>query len=179
MQALIQDLLAFSRVSYDDELPIGRADLSVSLGEALLMLKTQIEESGAVITSPALPVVLGDMPQMAQIFQNLLSNALKYRRADVSPQIQISVQLEANHSIISLRDNGIGFEPQYAQRIFGLFKRLHKDKYPGTGLGLAICQRIVERYGGRMWAEGRPGEGATFHFSLLHGDGKENCFRSC
>ena len=85
-------------------------------------------------------------------------------------KIEISAKADGEQWIISVRDNGIGFEPQYAERIFGLFKRLHRDEYPGTGLGLAICQRIVERYGGRMWAEGRPGEGATFYFSLARAE---------
>jgi PAS domain S-box-containing protein len=166
MEALIQDLLTFSRAVHDDALPIATADLSVSLSEALLVLKSQIEESGARITTPPLPIVRGDTPQMAHVFQNLLSNALKYRNPDAPPEIQISTRQDGGNWIISVRDNGIGFEQRYAERIFGLFKRLHKSEYPGTGLGLAICRRIVERYGGRMWAEGKPGEGAVFHFSL-------------
>ena len=103
---------------------------------------------------------------MAQVFQNLLSNALKYRKKEVPARIDISAEPDGNSWIISVRDNGIGFEPHYAEQIFKLFKRLHTDEYPGTGLGLAICKRIVERYGGRVWAEGRPDEGATFYFSL-------------
>lgn len=103
---------------------------------------------------------------MTHVLQNVLSNALKYRRKDVPAEVQISAKPAGDNWIVSVRDNGIGFEPQYAERIFGLFKRLHKDEYPGTGLGLAICKRIVERYGGRMWAEGRPGQGATFYLSL-------------
>jgi light-regulated signal transduction histidine kinase (bacteriophytochrome) len=113
-----------------------------------------------------MPRVRGDAAQLAHVFQNLLSNALKYRNKGVSPEIHCGAELAGNQWIVSVRDNGIGFEQQYAERIFGLFKRLHKDEYPGTGLGLAICKRIVERYGGRIWAEGRPGEGSTFHFSL-------------
>jgi signal transduction histidine kinase len=100
------------------------------------------------------------------LFQNLLSNAIKYRHPEHRPRIEISAVHENDEWIISVRDNGIGFDPQYKERIFGLFKRLHKHEYPGTGLGLAICQRIVSRYGGRIWAESSPGKGATFFFSL-------------
>jgi signal transduction histidine kinase len=96
----------------------------------------------------------------------VLSNALKYRKKDVSPEIRVAAQREGDRWIVSIEDNGIGFDPQYAERIFGLFKRLHKDEYEGTGLGLAICKRIVERYGGRIWAESSLGHGATIRFSL-------------
>jgi len=166
MQSLIQDLLTFSRAVHAEDLPVGTADLTASLHEALSVLKNRIEESGAVITAEPLPTVRGDTSQLGHVFQNLLTNALKYRKMDVAPQIHISSRPDGNHWIVSVRDDGIGFDQQYAKRIFGLFKRLHKDEYPGTGLGLAICKRIVERYGGRIWAEGKAGEGATFEFSL-------------
>jgi signal transduction histidine kinase len=103
---------------------------------------------------------------MTQLFQNLLSNALKYRRPDVRLEIHVSAKRDGNQWIVSLEDNGIGFEQQHADYIFGLFKRLNNADHLGTGLGLAICARIVERYDGRIWAEGKPGEGATFRFSL-------------
>jgi PAS domain S-box-containing protein len=166
MEALIQDLLTFSRNVHTEELAIGAADLSASFADALSVLKGRIEETKAVIQAPILPWVRGDMSQMAHVFQNILSNALKYRQKGVPPEIWVSAKQEGDRWIIAVRDNGIGFEQKYAERIFGLFKRLHKDEYPGTGLGLAICKRIVERYGGRMWAESQPGEGATFFFSL-------------
>ena len=172
MESLIQDLLTFSRTVHTDELPIGTADLSVSLREALSVLKDRIEESDAVIHAAFLPEVRGDTAQVAHVFQNLLSNALKYRQKGRRSQIHIAAEQNGDKWNISVRDNGIGFEKQYAERIFGLFKRLHKDEYPGTGLGLAICQRIVERFGGRMWAEGTPGEGATFYFSLPRIEGQ-------
>ena len=168
MEGLIRDLLTYSRVVHREPLPVGTADLSVSLREAMSVLQNRIEESGATITASSLPTVRGDTKQMAHVFQNLLSNALKYRQQEVPPAIHLAAEPNGAQWVCSVRDNGIGFEPQYAERIFGLFKRLHKDEYPGTGLGLAICQRIVERYGGRMWAEGRPGEGATFFFALPH-----------
>ena len=166
MQVLIRDLLTYSRTVHREPLPVGTADLSVSLGEAVSVLQNRIEESGATITASPLPAVRGDTKQMAQVFQNLLSNALKYRQPDIAPNIEILAERDGAQWIISVRDNGIGFDPQYAERIFGLFKRLHTDEYPGTGLGLAICQRVIERYGGRLWAEGRPGQGATFFFAL-------------
>lgn len=165
MESLLRDLMKFSRAVHE-EVVIGSADLSASLAEAMSVLKTRIEETGAVIRVEPLPSVKGDAAQLAHVFQNLLSNAFKYRHKDRTPEIEISSIRQAEDCIVAVRDNGIGFDPRYAERIFGLFKRLHKDEYPGTGLGLAICQRIVERYGGRMWAEGRPGDGATFYFSL-------------
>jgi light-regulated signal transduction histidine kinase (bacteriophytochrome) len=167
MQALIEDLLDFSRTVHASGAPAEAvADLGQSLNEAMTVLRNRIEESKAVIETEPLPTVFGDTNQLAHVFQNLLSNALKYRRQDVAPHIRISTTRSEKEWIISVSDNGIGFDPQYSERIFGLFKRLHKEAYPGTGLGLAICRRIIERYGGRMWAEGRPGHGATFHFAL-------------
>jgi PAS domain S-box-containing protein len=169
METLIRDLLSFSRSVQINDLPIGTADLSTSFAEALSVVKGRIEEVGAVITASTLPVVRGDASQFTHVFQNVLSNALKYRKKDVPPEILVSAEQDGDLWIISIRDNGIGFEPQYAERIFGLFKRLHNDEYEGTGLGLAICKRIVERYGGRIWAESRLGAGATFRFSLPRG----------
>jgi light-regulated signal transduction histidine kinase (bacteriophytochrome) len=166
MAELIKDLLIYSRVVHGDDADWGSADLNVSLSEALKMMESRIRESGAELTIAPLPAVRGESSQLAHVFQNLLSNSLKYRRTDLPPKIAVSAERKNQDWVISVQDNGIGFDPQYAQRIFGLFKRLHKDEFPGTGLGLAICQRIVERYGGRMWAEGRPGEGATFCISL-------------
>jgi PAS domain S-box-containing protein len=166
MEGLIHDLLTFSRAVHSNEPQVGTADLSAALGEALTILKNRIEESNSIITAEALPTVRGDASQMAHVFQNLVSNALKYRKKDAAAHIQIRAERDGNEWIVSVRDNGIGFDPQYADRIFGLFKRLHKEQYPGTGLGLAICKRILERFDGRIWADARPGEGATFYFAL-------------
>ena len=168
MEALIRDLLHYSRAVHRDTLPVGSADLSASLTESLVVLNDAIQSSGATISAAPLPVVRGETLQLAHVFQNLLSNALKYRRPELAPQIQITAESHDNYVLITVQDNGIGFEQRYAEQIFGLFTRLHKNEYAGTGLGLAICHRIVERYGGRIWAEGRPGEGATFFFSLPH-----------
>jgi len=166
MDALIDDLLKFSRVVLDEEQIIESADLSASLDGALSSLQNSIRESSAMVVIEPLPRVRGNSLQLTHVFQNLLSNALKYRKKDVRPEIHVSGRLHEGQWIISVEDNGIGFEGQFAGHVFGLFKRLHSDDYPGTGLGLAICTRIVERYGGKIWAEGRPGEGATFYFSL-------------
>jgi PAS domain S-box-containing protein len=169
METLIQDLLKFSRtVHAEEKAPRTRADLATAMKEGLTILKGRIEESGAQIMLPAeWPSVCGDTDQLTHVFQNLISNALKYRKVGVIPEIRISVATEATECTISVEDNGIGFYQKHAENIFGLFRRLHKrDEYTGTGLGLAICKRVVERCGGRIWAEGRPNEGATFHFTL-------------
>jgi signal transduction histidine kinase len=167
MEALIHDLLAFSRtIQPADEVEVGSADLSAALAEATSVLKDRIESSGAVIEHPNLPSVRGDTAQIAQVFQNLLSNAIKYQADGSRPVVKIAAKQDGKCWTIAVQDNGIGFDAKYSDRIFGLFKRLHKDEYPGTGLGLAICRRIVERHGGRIWAESTPGEGSVFYMSL-------------
>ena len=176
MQQLIQDLLLFSRaVSNErrDAAVHSIADLNICFEKALVTLATRVNESHAIVAAENLPKVRGEESQLTQVFQNLLSNALKYRNETEPPRIQISAQQHDDQWTISVQDNGIGFEPQYAERIFGLFKRLHKDEYPGTGLGLAICQRVIERYGGRIWAEGELGKGASFHFYLARAEATE------
>ena len=166
MEALIHDLLTFSKTVHSVDLPTERADLSAALAEAISVLKDRIEQTGASITAPILPTIRGDTAQIAHVFQNLLSNALKYQTKGVRPEVQISAERDGTNWTIAVRDNGIGFDPQYAERIFGLFKRLHKEEFPGTGLGLAICRRIIERHGGRIWAESTLGHGSSFYFSL-------------
>jgi light-regulated signal transduction histidine kinase (bacteriophytochrome) len=166
MDSLLRDLLTYSRTVHKEDPPFGAADLSISLRVARSILEPRIEENGARITAEELPVVRADQKQMVSVFQNLLSNSIKYCKKNVAPEIHISAKPDGDNWTVCVRDNGIGFDPQYAERIFGLFKRLHSDEYEGTGLGLAICKRIVERYGGRIWAEGRSGEGSAFCFSL-------------
>ena len=166
MESLIHELLSFSRDVHKDEQVVGDADLAIALNEALSILKGDIESTGARITASALPITQGDTAQMVHVFQNVLSNALKYRKTDAAPEIHVTAERDNDQWIVSIQDNGIGFDPEFAELIFGVFKRLHKDEYPGTGLGLAICKRIVERYGGRMWARSSAGEGSTFCFSL-------------
>ncbi|BDC47858.1 hypothetical protein F183_A01740 [Bryobacterales bacterium F-183] len=166
MEQLIQDLLSFSRTIHAEDVE-ATADLNQSLRLALETLANRIEETGAVVEHRGtLPQTRGDAAQLALVFQNLLSNSLKYAREGVPPRIEIAAEASGNGWLLTFRDNGIGFEQVYAERIFGLFKRLHKDAYAGTGLGLAICQRVVSRYGGTIRAEGRPGDGATFYVWL-------------
>jgi chemotaxis family two-component system sensor kinase Cph1 len=141
-----------------------RADEALDL--ALLVLKIPIADSGARITRQPLPQVIADKTQLALVFQNLIANSLKYR-GDRVPEIRIAVEETAQHWQISVRDNGIGFDQAYAERIFGVFKRLHTNSdYPGTGIGLSIAQKIVVRGGGRIWAESKLGAGATFFFTI-------------
>lgn len=166
MERLIHDLLDYSRIIHADGPASGCADLNESLTKALKTLENRIAEQKARVIAARLPLVAGEASQLEHVFQNLLSNSLKYRSPERAPEIRIGAARNGDRWIVSVEDNGIGFDQQYAQRVFGLFKRLHKDDYLGTGLGLAICQRILERYGGRIWAEAEPGKGATFHFSL-------------
>jgi hypothetical protein len=125
-----------------------------------------LEESGAVITHDPLPVVRGDATQLGQLLQNLISNAIKFR-GQRPPEIHVGVERRGDEWVFAVRDNGIGIEEQYFERIFLVFQRLHTQaEYPGTGIGLAVCKRIVERHGGRIWVESEPGQGATFYFTL-------------
>lgn len=165
MRMLIGDLLSYSRVGTKLE-AIEPTDAAKSLADALANLRTSIEESGAVITSDFLPIVHADVIQLTQLFQNLIANAVKFR-GDRRPEIYIGAAREDNAWRFEVRDNGIGIEPQYADRIFMIFQRLHgRTRYPGTGIGLAICKRIIERHGGRIWVESQLGRGSTFCFTL-------------
>ncbi len=167
MDALIHDLLSFSKTVHSEAPANQRADLAQALEQALAMLAGRIEETKTEIhVEGLLPVVRGDTSQLMHVFQNIISNSMKYCKENVPPVIRIAVTRAADRWTIAVEDNGIGFDQKYASRIFGLFKRLHKDEYKGTGLGLAICKRIVEGYGGTIGAEGRLGVGATFHLSL-------------
>jgi signal transduction histidine kinase len=170
MEELIRDLLSFARNVQSEALSLEPVSLRSCLDKALATLQVQIEQKSARIDIAALPMVMGEETQLPQLFQNLLSNALKYSKADVAPVLQIESRRDNNQWVISVRDNGIGFKQEYEQHIFGLFKRLHRNEYAGTGLGLAICKRIVERLGGRIWAESQPGVGSTFFFTLTAAD---------
>jgi light-regulated signal transduction histidine kinase (bacteriophytochrome) len=165
MKSLIDDLLAYSRVGTRRE-PFVPVDCKEVLQQTLQDLRFAIEESEAVITYDPLPVVRASKLEFALLLQNLLSNALKFRTAE-SPRIHLSAQQRSIEWLFSVQDNGIGIDPQHAERIFVIFQRLHtRQEYPGTGLGLAICKKIVDRHGGRMWVESTPGQGATFFFTL-------------
>jgi PAS domain S-box-containing protein len=172
MQRLINDLLAYSRVGTKGSSPRPTSSEAV-LAQTLANLQVAIADSQAIITHDPLPVVLADETQLLQLFQNLIGNALKFR-AEQPPEVHITVQARTQEWLFSVRDNGIGLEPAYAERIFVIFQRLHaREEYPGTGIGLAICKRIVDRHGGRLWVESQPGQGATFYFTLPKGKADE------
>ena len=165
MKQLIEDLLAYSRVGTKGA-EFKRVNAEDALKRALFNLRVAIEEAGAVVTNDPLPTLSGDEVQLGQLLQNLMSNALKFR-SDSVPRIHIGVTESAKEYAFEVRDNGIGIEPQYYERIFMVFQRLHnKGEYPGTGIGLAICKKVVERHGGRIWVESRPGAGSSFYFTL-------------
>ncbi|MDI6719607.1 MAG: PAS domain S-box protein [Methanomicrobiales archaeon] len=175
MQALITDLLEYSRVSTRAR-PLEPIPAGKPLEEALENLRFPIGESGAEISSSPLPTVLADPHQLRQVFQNLIENAIKFRRAEERPRVRIAAEREGTMWRFSVSDNGIGIEPQYFDRIFVVFQRLHgQDRYEGTGIGLALCRRIVERHGGRIWVESEPGKGSTFHFTLPAAE--QHCLR--
>ena len=166
MGNMIRDLLAYSRV---DRKPKATepADVEGALAVALADLAAIIAEAGATITQDRLPAVIADSSQLAQLFQNLLGNALKFRRAGEPCRIHVGAERRQEGWAIFVRDNGIGIAPECQDRIFEIFQRLHgQGKYSGTGIGLAVCKRIVERQGGRIWVESRPNEGAAFFFTL-------------
>jgi len=166
MQNLINDLLTFSRVGTHGQ-PFTRVKSDEILQTALENLNVSIAESGAIITHDPLPVLVADPGQLTQLLQNLLGNAIKFHRPGVAPRIHVSATHQDDAWQLSVRDNGIGILPEYFDRIFILFQRLHgRDTYPGTGIGLAICMKIVERHGGRLWVESEPESGSTFHFTI-------------
>ncbi|MBD1877517.1 sensor histidine kinase [Coleofasciculus sp. FACHB-T130] len=165
MQQLIQDLLAYSRVSTRTQAFVSIDGEKVLL-QAINNLQVAIAESNATITHDPLPQVNGDKTQWLQLFQNLIANAIKFRREE-PPQVHITAELKDREWLFSVRDNGIGIKPQYLDRIFEIFKRLHtRREFPGTGIGLAMCKKIVERHGGSIWAESQPGVGTTFYFTI-------------
>jgi chemotaxis family two-component system sensor kinase Cph1 len=164
MQQLLNDLLTYSRVGTRAK-PFKHTDMEAVLEAALANLQVAIKESKARVTHDPLPTLLADEGQMVQVLQNLIGNALKFR-SEKSPHIHVSAEPRDSEWVFSVKDNGIGIEPQHFDRIFLIFQRLHREEYPGTGTGLAIAQKIVERHGGRMWVESRPGKGSTFYFSI-------------
>ena len=164
MQTLIKDLLIYYSVGTETK-PLKPTDCEAVLTTALVSLQGAIRESGVNVTHDPLPKVMGDESQLGQLFQYLIDNGIKFRNGG-APQIHASCKMEGEMWLFSLKDNGIGIEPQYAERIFIIFQRLHSQKeYPGTGIGLAVSKKIVERHGGRIWVESEPGEGATFYFT--------------
>jgi PAS domain S-box-containing protein len=165
MAALIEDLLSYSQIVHSTEKgePV---DCNVVLDQLIESCRVMIEESGASVTRDPLPTVEGDEGQVSQLFHNLLTNALKYKKKDVRPEVHVTARHTGHEWLFSFRDNGIGIAQEYLEQVFVIFKRLHKKtEYPGTGIGLALCQRIIEGRAGRIWVESKPGVGSTFYFT--------------
>ncbi|MGA8597081.1 MAG: ATP-binding protein [Bryobacteraceae bacterium] len=165
MNTLISDLLTYSRVGPASELKRAPFELANALQWALLNLDHSFRERNATATRDELPEVIANESQMTQLFQNLLSNSLKYR-SSLPPLIHVAAEDSGDEWIISVRDNGVGIKPEYANHVFGVFKRLHGRDVPGTGIGLAICRKIVENHGGRIWVESDGKNGSDFRFTL-------------
>jgi PAS domain S-box-containing protein len=165
MELLLKDLLTYSQTGSTGVGPAERVDCEDVMRKVMLNLQASIDQNRASITCAALPIIQAHEIRIVQLLQNLVGNAIKYRSVH-PPQILVRCERRDNDWLFSVQDNGIGIEPEYAQQIFGIFKRLHGQNYPGTGIGLAICQRIVERYGGRIWVESKLNEGSLFCFTL-------------
>jgi PAS domain S-box-containing protein len=165
MQQLINDLLTYSRVNTRRE-PFSLTKIEDAVQRAMQNLRSVLEDSGGTVIYDEMPIIVADGPQMTQLFQNLIGNALKFH-GEEAPRVEISAALKGNDWIFSVKDNGIGIDPQYKDRIFEIFQRLHtREMYSGTGIGLTIAKKIVERHGGRIWVDSEPGKGATFRFTI-------------
>lgn len=180
MLALSGDLRAYTEATRQAEGPPPSIDSSKVLAAVLEMLGAPIEAARAIVTSSPLPLISMHETSLAAVFQNLISNAIKYKSSAL-PRIHISASVQDDGCVFSVADNGIGIEPQFSQKIFGPFKRLHgRDQYPGSGLGLAICQRIVEQYHGRIWLEkSTVGEGSTFCFAIPPASVTQDVLSAC
>jgi PAS domain S-box len=168
MQQMILDLLEYSRVVTKGGF-FKDVNTDESLDKALFNLKGTIENTNATVTHDDLPILIGDESQLIKVFQNLISNAIKFKKPEISPKIHISASLDDKRDeyVFSVSDNGIGMDPQYAERIFTIFQRLHTlDEYQGSGIGLSITKRIIERHGGRVWVKSSIGNGSTFYFTI-------------
>lgn len=166
MGRLIADLLAYSQIA-KDESSITSVHMDEDLETAISLLRTSLEAADAVVTHDPLPNIELNRNQMVRLFENLLGNAIKFRKPDEPPRIHVSAERQGKEWVIRVTDNGIGFPPEHAETIFAPFRRLHTAReYPGSGIGLAACKRIVDCYGGRIGAESRPGEGSTFWFTV-------------
>jgi len=166
MQELVSDLLEYSRVDYEES-GFSSFDSKAQIDAVINNLHDAIEETKAKITIDKMPTVLANPLRFSRLMQNLIGNAIKYRRKDTVPEIQISVEEKESDWLFSVSDNGIGIKPEYLEQIFIIFKRLHsKDEYPGTGMGLAICAKIVENFAGRLWVDSEEGKGSVFYFTL-------------
>jgi signal transduction histidine kinase len=166
METLIHDLLDFSRIDARGMDFFARTSCESALDDAIGNVRSLVEESGATITRDPLPSVIGDLVQLTRLFQNLLVNSIKYRDSDV-PRIHVAVKEADGEFVFSVQDNGIGIDPQYSEKIFGIFRVLQpRERNSGSGMGLAICRKIVTRHAGRIWVESALGKGATFYFTL-------------
>ncbi len=180
MKYLIQDILEYSRLGAEQKEPEA-VDCQAVVAEVLENLAEEIAKKRAVINCEPLPLVMGDRAKFLQLWQNLISNAIKFCNPQVSPQIEIKFSPDQTIGLwrFMVQDNGIGIDSQYFQRIFEVFQRLHTyQEYPGAGIGMATCKKIVERYGGKIWLESTLGQGTTFHFTLLAAD-PDNCSQNC
>ena len=165
MRTLINDLLKYSRIATHTQ-PLQETNLNDILKTVLSNLQQSIKESNATITYKELPSIFINKSHMIQLFQNLISNALKFKK-EIPPKIYIDAIKKENEWIFSVKDNGIGIEKKYFDRIFNIFQRLHsREEYPGSGIGLAICKKIIQRYNGKIWVESKIGEGSTFYFTI-------------
>jgi two-component system, LuxR family, sensor kinase FixL len=165
MQTLIDDLLTYSRVGTRGK-AFEPTDCQTALSQALANLEASMQEAGALVSGDPLPVLKADAGQLTQLFQNLIGNAIKFRSQE-APKIHVGVRKDGEQWVFSVKDNGIGVQAEYFERIFVIFQRLHtRSEYPGTGIGLAICKKIVERHGGRIYLQSEPGQGSTFSFTI-------------
>jgi two-component system CheB/CheR fusion protein len=168
IEALLRALLAYWEVTEREPGSLVSIDCGAVLAKALLNLQAAIEQSGATVISDPLPTLVAEEVMLMQLFQNLISNSIKYR-GDQTPQIHVSAERAPEGWLFSVRDNGVGIDPEDAGRVFGMFKRLHGIEISGTGIGLALCKKLVERRGGRIWVESEAGQGATFRFTIPNG----------
>jgi PAS domain S-box-containing protein len=165
MERLIEDLLSYARLESQERhfVPV---DCRAVFDDAIQLLESDIRDTGAEVTTSALPTIMGDQGQLVQLLQNLIGNGIKFHAA-LPPRVHVSARRKDGALVISVSDNGVGIEPEQHQRIFEIFRRLHtQSEYPGTGIGLAVCRRIVERHGGTLWVESAPGQGSTFLFAI-------------
>jgi light-regulated signal transduction histidine kinase (bacteriophytochrome) len=170
MQRIVDDLLAFARMVGNQSAPFAIVDCNLALQTALASLRLRIEESKAQITSDPLPSIRGQASLLAQVFQNLLSNSMRYRKPSEPPCIHISAVRQGQQWVIRIADNGIGFDPGQSEQIFAAFFRLQGGDHSGSGMGLTLCRRIIEHHEGRIWAESEPGVGSTFFIALPAGE---------
>jgi two-component system, sensor histidine kinase and response regulator len=166
MRSFIDDILRYSQATHVTS-DVRVIPLEGILNRVIAHLGASIQSSGTKITHDPLPTLAAD-PRVENVFQNLISNAIKYRRPDVAPEIHISARQENDAWVVGVKDNGIGIRPEYQKRIFQAFRRLHGKEIPGNGIGLALCQKVIEARGGRLWVESEPGGGSTFYFTLPH-----------